>query len=76
MSESALVEHELKEIKDDVKKILEQQKDNECRNAKSHGEFYGRIGKLEIHVGKLQIYTNAALYCAGVITGAVITRLF
>lgn len=76
MSEIDVIQHELKEIKEDVKKILEQQKDNESRNSKAHSEFYGRIGKLEVHVGKLQIYTNAVLYCAGVITGLIITRIF
>jgi len=64
---------------DNVQRTLDALNDTmkcyEDKNNKAHGEFYLRIGKLEIGFGKLQVWTSGAIFIGGIITGLLIPKL-
>jgi len=63
---------------DNIQRTLDDLKDKmECyeeKNNKAHGEFYLRIGELEIGFGKLQVWTSGAIFTSGLIVGALIQK--
>ena len=74
MDELSVIATKIDNLQRSVDDLNSTMKCYEEKNNKAHGEFYVRIGKLEIGFGKLQVWTSGAIFTGGLIVGALIQK--